>query len=96
MNEDNKLFAIVEIYGKQCYAGQVSEQKIGENSFVRIDVPGIENKKPFTKLFNGKAIFSMTPVDEETVFAWLKQYHTQPPVTIYKALLDADDTREPF
>lgn len=59
-------WAIVEIMGHQRYAGRVTEQVIGGTSFVRVDVPGGEERQPFTKLFGSSAIYAITLVDEET------------------------------
>lgn len=78
---EERIFAILEIYGKQTYAGIISEHKIGDNSFIRVDVPAVGKNQPFTKLFGQKAIFSITFTDENTVNQWLKG-NTPEPVNI--------------
>ena len=58
-------WAIVEVMGHQRYAGLVSEQAIGGTSFVRVDVPALEDVPAFTKLLGSSSIFSITPVTRE-------------------------------
>jgi hypothetical protein len=60
-----KSWAIVEIMGHQTYAGFVSEQRVGGTAFVRVDVPEVNGQAPFSKLFGGGSIYSITPVTEE-------------------------------
>jgi hypothetical protein len=73
-----KEWCIVELFGHQKLAGQVTGQTIGGCEFVRIDVPGTENQKAFTKFYGSKAIYSMTPTSEELVMAWLKNNGPNP------------------
>lgn len=42
MSEKFEQFAVVELFGHQIIAGKVSEQVIGGQGFVRVDVPAIE------------------------------------------------------
>lgn len=68
MSEENGTFetwAIIELFGHNQIAGYVTEQTIGGTSFVRVDVPGGEEKPGFTKLFGGAAIYAITPTTEE-------------------------------
>lgn len=58
-------WALVEIFGHTRFAGLVSNQRVGDSQFVRIDVPQTSSGPAFVKLFSGKAIFSLTPVDED-------------------------------
>ena len=58
-------WAVVEIMGHSRFAGRVTEQAIGGCAFVRIDVPQIGDRLPFTKLFGQGSIFSITPCSEE-------------------------------
>lgn len=82
MAEAFDSWAIVEVMGHNRFAGRVSEQAIGGASFVRIDVPEVERsgqKFPgFTKLFGGGAIYSITPVTEETARGVAATIHQQP------------------
>lgn len=72
MTEEVQQFnqwAIVEVFGHVTYAGRVSEQRIGDTTFIRVDVPKVPERTAFTKLFGGNAIYSMTIVDQETARA---------------------------
>jgi hypothetical protein len=83
--EDNSQWAIVEIFGHQRFAGQISEYSLGGCSFVRVDVPDLGAGRPgFTKLFGNGAVYSITPCDEET--ARLTALHdSQQPMEIWSA-----------
>ena len=83
MAEAFECFAIVEIMGHQKYAGRVSEQTIGGQAFVRVDVPDVEGQKGFTKLFGGGSIFCITPTTEEIAKAVAKA-HAHVPVQPYE------------
>jgi hypothetical protein len=61
-------WALLELFGHQRLAGLVTEVQLGGASFVRVDVPGDTKKAAtkLTKLYNPSAIYSITPVTEET------------------------------
>ena len=83
--DDTKTFdcwAILEIMGHAKYAGRVSEQAIGGCSFVRVDVPAVEGRLAFTKLFSQGSIFCITPCSEDVAKAVAKQSYAKP-VEIY-------------
>jgi len=69
MAETFEQFAIVELFGHQIMAGKVSEQMIGGQGFVRVDVPAIDGQDSFTKFYGAGAIYAITPCDEETMQA---------------------------
>ena len=71
-------WAIVEIMGHQRFAGRVTEQSVGGCNFVRVDIPAIDDKQAFTKLFGQASIYCITPVDEETAKAAAGQFNQQP------------------
>jgi hypothetical protein len=71
-------WAILEIMGHQTFAGRVSEQTIGGASFVRIDVPAVDNLQAFTKMFGASSIYCITPVTEEVAVARAKTLLQQP------------------
>jgi len=71
-------WAIIEIMGHQRYAGRVTEQSVGGCNFVRVDVPPVNDKQPFTKLFGQSSIYCITPVDEETARAAAGEFRQQP------------------
>src|SRR5688572_29585428 len=90
-----KQWCIVELFGHQVIAGLVSEQVIGGASFIRVDVPAVEGKDGYTKFYGDKAIYAMTPVEEETARLAVKAY-SQAPVQEYKlrALLPSGKNEE--
>lgn len=96
-------WAIVEIMGHQRFAGRVTEQTVGGCSFVRIDVPPIDDKPAFTKLFGQAAIFSITPTDEQTAVRAAASFRTRPveiyelpPRTALPQYNEEDDDHEDF
>jgi len=66
MTEGFDNFCIVELFGHQKIAGKVTEQVIAGQGFVRVDVPQTKRFPAFTRMFGSGAIYSITPVDEET------------------------------
>jgi hypothetical protein len=99
MSDTDKFecWAVVEVMGHQRYAGLVKEQAIGGCAFVRVDVPQIGDRLPFTKLLGPSSIFAITPCSEEAARAAAAQcYNT--PVTIYSPSVQPQlgfDRREP-
>lgn len=87
-------WAIVEIMGHSRYAGRVSEQAIGGCAFVRVDVPAVDGREAFTKLFGPSAIFCITVCSEEVATVAAQQCQAKP-VTIYapymQSQLDYED-----
>lgn len=61
------LPAVVELFGHQKIAGRVSEVQIGSAAMIRVDVPEIDDQKPFTKFYGTGAIYAITPCDEATM-----------------------------
>jgi hypothetical protein len=78
-----KQFAIVELFGHQMIAGEVTEQVIGGQGFVRVDVPAIEGQDGFTKFYGAGAIYAITPVDEETMMSAVQGLKKRP-VEVWK------------
>ena len=75
-------WAIVEVFGHAKFAGRVTEHAIGGASFVRVDVPAVDNSPAFTKLFGASAIYSITPVTEELARQAVKACHSEP-ISVY-------------
>lgn len=73
-----ETWAIVEIMGHTTFAGFVTEQTIGGQAFVRVDVPEVEGRPAFTKLFGTGAIYCITPCGEETARAAAGAFKKQP------------------
>lgn len=77
---ENKLdlFAIVELFGHQKIAGKVSEHTVGSATFIRVDVPAINEQPSFTRLLNPSAIYAINPVTESVATAKAQQLKTAP------------------
>lgn len=75
-------FCIVELFGHQKIVGRVTEQVVGGQPFVRVDVPLTTKHPAFTRMFGSGAIYSITPVSEETALQAAEQIYV-PPVTVY-------------
>ena len=69
MSEKFEQYAVVELFGHQVIAGKVTEQVIGGQGFVRVDVPAIDGQEAFTKFYGAGAIYAITPCDEDTAVA---------------------------
>ncbi len=76
------FWGIVDLFGHQKVAGKITEAAIGGCSFVRVDVPEMEGNPAVTHFYGQGAIYSMTPVSEDLVKAFLKQYRPEP-ISIY-------------
>jgi hypothetical protein len=85
MSETSEKFdcwAVVEVMGHQRYAGRVTEQAIGGCAFVRVDVPAVEGRLPYTKLLGQGSIFAITPVSEAVARNVAAQSYAKP-VEVY-------------
>ena len=83
MAEEFDQWAIVEIFGHQVIAGKVTGAVIGGQGFVRIDVPAVGDQEGFTKFYGTGAIYSISPVDEETCKSAVAGLHPKP-VEVWK------------
>lgn len=92
MNEQKfNEWCIIELMGHSVIAGIVSEQAIGGETFIRIDVPEVSGRQAYTKLFGKGAIYAMTPTDESTCRCFIANTY-QPPVSRY--LLETHEEQE--
>lgn len=73
-------WAIVEIFGHQKIAGEVSNFTIGTATFIRVEVPTTKDQKAFTRFFGPAAIYSINPVTEEIVRAAARSIQAAPDV----------------
>jgi len=71
-------FAIVELFGRKIIAGRVTEQVVGGQGFVRVDVPTIDGQAAYTKLLGQGAIYCITPCDEKTMLAAVQGLRPKP------------------
>lgn len=83
MSDKFEQNCIVELFGHSVIAGLVSEQPIGGQSFIRIDVPEIDGIPAFSKFYGPGAIYCMTPCDQETVIEAVKGLRKKP-IELYK------------
>jgi hypothetical protein len=78
MADQEPQWAIVDLFGHQRVAGQVSEQQFGGGAFVRVDVPPIGDKPGFTRLFGPTAIYGIAFVTEPVARAAAAQLRPEP------------------
>jgi hypothetical protein len=83
MSETFDQFAIVELFGHGVIAGKVSEQIIGGQSFIRVDVPDVDDRPSFTKFFGAAAIYAITPCNVDTVYMAVRNLR-QVPIELWK------------
>lgn len=70
--QELKSWALVELFGHQRIVGFLSQQTFGTGVLFRVDVPDLTKdgkviRLGFTRYFGLSAIYSITPVDEQTV-----------------------------
>lgn len=64
MEQENfEAWGIVDLFGHQRIAGRISEQVIGGETFIRVDIP-TTTEDFHTRLFGKGAIYSMSITDE--------------------------------
>jgi hypothetical protein len=83
-----RAWAIVEIFGHERIAGEVSEQIVAGHGFVRVDVPALDGQAAFTRLYGQAAIYSITPVSEDIARRAAAGMRVRP-VNVYLAALPA-------
>jgi hypothetical protein len=81
-NEKFETWAIVEIMGRQRYAGLVTEQTLAGQAMLRVDIPATPKAAGFTKFFGGGSIHSLTPTTE-TIARGLAERLDQAPISVY-------------
>jgi hypothetical protein len=67
MENQDKFWAIVELFGHTVLAGEISKCEIGD--FVQINVPEAKGVPAWSKMVNPKAIYAISPVTEEVARA---------------------------
>lgn len=87
-------WAIVELFGHQRIAGQVSEHQLGGQNFIRVDVPTVKGRPPYTKLFGQGAIYAITFVDEAIATAAAQAIDARPVQPYDIASLKIDTVRQ--
>jgi hypothetical protein len=86
-HEKFETWAVVELFGHQIIAGLVTEQQIGGQGFVRVDVPSVDVLEvggtiaatdAFTKFYGAGAIYAMSPCSEDVVLDHVRQARPKP------------------
>ncbi len=91
-----EAWGVLELFGHQRLAGELSEQTIGGCHFIRVDVPAVGEVPGYTRFFTNGAIYGMTITTEE-VARGLSEHLRARPVQAYEmprlsaAIADADD-----
>lgn len=60
-----EVWAILEIMGRQRFAGYITEETIAGASMLRLDVPAVDGLPAFTRLFSAASVYAITPVTEQ-------------------------------
>jgi hypothetical protein len=95
MAEKFEQWAVVELFGHQVIAGMVSEQVIGGQGFVRVDVPAVNSNAAFTKFYGAGAIYAISPCDEAAVMGAVARIQPKPiQMFVYARLLPMSDDDE--
>lgn len=66
METEFKTWAIVEVMGHNKYAGFVSAETIAGAPMLRVDVPGVPGREPFTKYLSPSSLYGISPCTEKT------------------------------
>ncbi len=66
MVDELKTWAIVEVMGRNEYAGFITAETIAGAPMLRIDVPMVEGRDGFTKFLAPGSLYGISPCTEET------------------------------
>lgn len=75
-------WCLLEIMGHQRYAGRVTEETLAGASFLRIDIPELDGRPQFTKLFSASSVYSITPMAEDIARGIAAELRNEP-VSVY-------------
>lgn len=65
VNRSYNKWAVVELFGHRVVAGFVSAEYIGDQSFVKVQVPETSLSPAWEKSYGKNAIYAITPCSEE-------------------------------
>lgn len=88
-------YCIVELFGHTTLAGLVTEQTIGGQAFIRLDVPELDGQPAYTRFLGQGSIYSMTPVTEEIALNALRRIRPVPINVFYLSAPKPTDA-DPF
>jgi len=81
MTDEKKTFdewALVELFGHARIVGRVTEATIGGGAFIRVDVPDGSGGIAFTRFFGPGAIYSISPITEQTAVGMAANIGAEP------------------
>ncbi len=90
MSEQSERFdewAVIELMGHQRIAGRLTEQTIGGQAFLRIDVPEVQDTvvggqtltiPPFTRFIGAGAVYAINPTTEQIARAVAARIGVEP------------------
>lgn len=94
MAEAFEAWAIIELMGRTVIAGRMSDQVIGGDSFLRVDIPRKDGTH-YTRLFGKSAIYCINICEEATARAYAaRSYEPLQPYTALPAPSPATETGE--
>lgn len=73
-----EAWGLLELFGHQRLAGQLSEQSIGGCHFIRVDVPEVDDVPGYTRFFTNGAIYGMTITSEAVARGLAAQMRARP------------------
>lgn len=82
MEDKFEIFAIINLFGHQQLAGQVTLRTLGSVTFIQVDVPETKRAPKFTRFINPTAIYDFYPVTEDLMKRKAEALNLQP-ISIY-------------
>jgi hypothetical protein len=64
-HESDLGWCVLELMGHRQLAGQLRSVELVGASFLRIDIPGSEDRAPATQFYSPGAVYAITPTSEE-------------------------------
>lgn len=74
--ENQKFWAIVELFGHTKLAGQVSPSELAD--FILVEIPECEPVPAWSKMISPKAVYAITPCTEEDAIQTANQLKAMP------------------
>ncbi len=71
-------WVILELMGHRVLAGYVTEHTVAGTPFLRLDIPGVEDRPPVTQFYSGASVYCMTPTTEDIATAASRGRRPQP------------------
>ena len=91
--QNEKVWALVELFGHQKIVGEVSEHTLG-GTFIRVDVPAVNGFSAFTALYGPSAIYAIKCIDRDVAFAMVEKLRVRPVQSYELADITKDQVRK--